>query len=105
MHMGKGGFKRGLTALGLATVNMRLSKRNRDRNQDYSRHAHGEKMDRNIIIKRFENMPAYGRVVNTRVPVALEIRQMMLANIYHLCSKWGGSQVFLDFWNKKGYSE
>lgn len=41
-------------------------------------------MDHKVIIERLENVPAYERVVDTRIPVTLQIRQLMLANIHHL---------------------
>ena len=41
-------------------------------------------MDHKVIVERLENVPAYERVVDTRIPVTLQIGQLMLANVHHL---------------------
>lgn len=41
-------------------------------------------MDHKVIIERLENVPAYERVVDTRIPVTLQVGQLMLANVHHL---------------------
>lgn len=41
-------------------------------------------MDHKFIIEWLENVPAYERVVDTRIPVTLQVRQLMLTNVHHL---------------------
>lgn len=64
------------------TVSLMIRKHGRVRVD--SRHAHGKTVDHKVIVERLENIPAYERVVDTRIPVTLQVRQLMLANVHHL---------------------
>lgn len=41
-------------------------------------------MDHKFIIEWLEDIPAYRRMVDTGILVALEVGQFMLANVHHL---------------------
>lgn len=40
-------------------------------------------MNHEMVIERLEDMPADERMVDTRIPVLLEIGQLVLANVHH----------------------
>jgi hypothetical protein len=51
----------------------------------YSRHAHWETFDHEIAIERLEDKPTDRRVVDARIFVVLEIREVMLPDVHHRC--------------------
>ena len=48
-----------------------------------SRDAHREAINHEFVVKWLEDIPAYERMVDTRIPITLEIGQLVLANVHH----------------------
>ena len=50
----------------------------------YSRHAHGETLDHDIVIEWFQDKSAYQRMVDSRIAVFPQFGQLMLPDVHHV---------------------
>ena len=95
----------GLTAFGLRVIrkqSVRWAKKKKKR-YHYSRHRHWETSNHTFVVEGLEDKPAHGWMVNSGILVALEIWQLMLANVDHSVqvtriegSNWNASRTKWD---------
>lgn len=66
-----------------------------------SRHAHREAINHEFVVKWLEDIPAYERMVDTRIPITLEIGQLVLANVHHFGFFASLVGIIINKWTKR----